>query len=127
MKKSKVYILILSGLLIFFVGITASINDKKSNSECEKIINKIESESFKGVIIRKTRPDHFNRIFVDTNIGIIEIIRTYSKLEYDSNIGDSIIKSKNVNLVKIKHKNTSTWIEYKYKTIPRSCKDYSAE
>jgi len=122
--ENKKFIFI--GLVIFAIlvlGIVNSITERKTVSECKEIIQKIENESFKGVIVKKTNPGHFNHIVVNSNVGIIKIIRTYPNLEYESKIGDSIIKFKNVNIVKIKHENNFNWIEYKYKVIPRECSD----
>jgi len=98
--ENKKFIFI--GLVIFAIlvlGIVNSITEKKTVSECKEIIQKIENESFKGVVFQKPIVNKSTKLIIDSNIGVFRLYPCCPDLYNSSNVGDSIIKLKNTNLI----------------------------
>ncbi len=123
MKNKKLILVWIVIFFIFALGIITSINENKSISECKDIVQNIEKEAFNGIISEKPIVNKSTKLIIDSNIGVFRIYPCCPDLYYLSKIGDSIIKLKNTNIVKVRSSQDSVWTEYKYKFIPYSCGD----
>jgi len=119
--ENKEFIFVLFGVVFLILIFGISSNIKKSPSDCKKIINKIKKDKFIGVILFNERISHYRLIKVNTNNGIIEISGLCPKFGEKANVGDSVKKLRNTNIIKLKKKANNFWSQYKYKFVPYEC------
>ena len=121
--KSKKVIFIISATFLFILFFGIYSGRKKSSSECKKIKKKIYKEAFLGIVLSNKRPSHFRVIKVSTDKGNIKFTSVCPDFGRNVAIGDSVMKLKNTNIIKLKKITDTLWKKYKYKFIPYECGD----
>ena len=120
-SKKAIFIISATFLFIFITGIYSG--RKKSSSECEQIKQNINKEAFLGVVLSNKRPSHYRVIIVSTYKGDIKFTKVCPDFGRNVSIGDSVMKLKNTNIIKLKKITDTLWKKYKYKFIPYECGD----